>query len=228
MDTNKVATKGIDTLKNFSTFLAGIALAGLLVLPAAAGPTSTVFDAAGDAAFPTDLFGAPVPSYLDIVQASVSSKNGVFQFEITMNAQIPMNPAPDFSVSVNHLAWVFGVLTDPKTAGVHTFFGQNESYHFNFLVGVIYCFVDNGVGLPFGWTGFLLDSTGQVAMPFQIRGNTLVVQTSAASLGNPQSFQWVVGIECDPVPPSDEKNKSTLLVDFAPDHDYASWPSTGP
>src|SRR6266850_3829210 len=62
-------------LKEFGVCLA---LAGLLVLPAAAaGPntgTGTVLDPAGDAVFPFDLYNAPVPPYMDVVEASVTLK----------------------------------------------------------------------------------------------------------------------------------------------------------
>src|SRR5262245_56238963 len=67
-------------LKKFGVGLAGMALAGLLTMPcAAANPnaqTSTVFDPAEDAVFPYDLYGAPVPPYLDIVRVSVSFARG--------------------------------------------------------------------------------------------------------------------------------------------------------
>jgi hypothetical protein len=36
--------------------------------------TSAIFDPAGDAVFPFDLYGEPVPPYLDVVTASVKSK----------------------------------------------------------------------------------------------------------------------------------------------------------
>src|SRR3954469_7493093 len=61
--------------------LAVLALAWLLALPSAvADPnvqTSTVLDPAGDAVFPHDLFGAPVPPYLDMIKATVSYSRGV-------------------------------------------------------------------------------------------------------------------------------------------------------
>jgi hypothetical protein len=187
-----------------------------------------VLDAPGDAAFPFDLYHAPVPPYLDTVAVSVSAARGVFHFEIQMNAQIPANPSPGFTP--NHLGATFGILTDRKTASsAFNFFGQNDSYHFNFLVGALYSFDDSGVGLPLGWSGFVIDMSTFVAVPIplQIKGDTLIFETSAASLGNPSSLQFVVAVECDPVPVTDEKNKSILIVDFAPDHDYASWPPAG-
>jgi hypothetical protein len=193
--------------------------------------TSLVLDPAGDAVFPFDLYNAPVPPYLDMVAVSVSSWRGVFHFEIQMNATIPANPFPGFTPSVNHLGATFGILTDRKTAGsAFKFFGQTDSYHFNFLVGALYSFADSGVGLPLGWTGFFIDVStfAAVPIPVQIQGDTLVFETSAASLGNPTSFQFVVGCECDPVPIPVEKTKSVLLPDFAPDHDYASWQPVGP
>lgn len=64
-----------------------------------------------------------------------------------------------------------------------------------------------------------------VPVPLVIRGDTLIFEASAALLGNPSSFQWAVGCECDPVTIPDEKRKSVLMVDFVPDHDYASWPA---
>jgi hypothetical protein len=218
-------------LKTFGVGLVGMALAGALVLPAAAdapGQTSTVFDAAGDAVFPYDLYGAPVPPYLDVVRASVSYSRDVFHFEIQMNAPIPANPSPDFTTSVNHMGPAFGILTDRKTAGSSfKFFGQTDTYHFNFLVGSLYSFADNGAGLPLGWSGLFIDASTftAVAIPLQIKGDTLIFETTAASLGNPSSFQWVVGSECDPVPITDEQHKDALLVDYAPDHGYATWPA---
>jgi len=208
---------------------AGIALATLLALPAAAAPnaqTSTVLDSAGDALFPFDLYGnAAVPPYLDIVRVSVSSSRGVFHFEIQMNAEIPANADPGLTPSVNHLGATVGILTDRKTAGAYTFFGHTDVYHFNFLVGALYSAADSGIGLDLGWSGFLIDVSTFTEIPVQIRGDTMIFETSAASLGDPTSFDWVVGSECDPVPNPEEKRKSVLLVDFAPDHDYASWPA---
>src|SRR5437660_122124 len=73
-------------LKKFSVGVAGMALASFLALSSSAADaktqTSTVFDAAGDALFPFDLYNAPVPPYLDILRVSVSSSRGVFHFEI--------------------------------------------------------------------------------------------------------------------------------------------------
>src|SRR5262245_29232648 len=108
-------------LKNFGVGVASQALAGLLSLScAAANPniqTRTVFDPAGDAVFPYDLYGAPAPPYLDVLRASVSYSRGVFHFEIQMSSQIPADPSPGFDPAVNHLGSTFGILTDPKTAG---------------------------------------------------------------------------------------------------------------
>ena len=81
-----------------------------------------------------------------------------------------------------------------------------------------------GVGLGVGWHGFLQGPNGFTEIPVMIRGDTLIFETSAASLGNPASFQWAVGSECDPVPSPEETNKTTLVVDYAPDNGYASWP----
>src|SRR5262249_35350231 len=155
------------------------------------------------------------PPYLDVLRASVSYSRGVFHFEIQMSSQIPADPSPGFDPAVNHLGSTFGILTDPKTAGpAFHFFGQNDSYHFNFLVGALYSFADSGVGLPLGWSGFLIDMSTftAVAIPVQIKGDTLIFETSADSLGNPASLEWVVGSECDPVPVTDEKHKSVLMV----------------
>lgn len=189
--------------------------------------TSLVLDPAGDAVFPFDLYNGPVPPYLDLVAVSVSSARGVFHFEIQMNAQIPADPSPGFTPSVNHLGATFGILTDLKTAGTpFKFFGQTDVYHFNFLVGALYSFEDSGIGLPLGWSGFFIDVStfAAIPIPVTIKGDTLAFEISAASLGNPTSFQFVVGVECDPVPVPDEKTKSVILPDFAPDHDFASWP----
>ena len=123
---------------------------------------------------------------------------------------------------------VFGILSDRKTAvSGFNFFGQNDSYSFNFLVGAVYFFADSGVGLPLGWTGFLLDlNEGTVvALPMKIQGDTISFETSAASLGNPSSFLWAVASECHGAPEPEEKNKTQIMADFAPDHDYAGWPA---
>src|SRR5205085_10970672 len=92
-----------------------------------------------------------------MVRASVSYSRGVFHFEIQMNAPIPQKPSPDFTTSVNHMGPAFGILTDQKTAGLFNFFGQTDTYRFNFIVGALYFFEDSGVGLPLGWTGFFID-----------------------------------------------------------------------
>jgi hypothetical protein len=217
-------------LKKFALGVAAIVLVGLLTTAVHADPPAqpaTVFDAAGDAVFPNDLYGQPVPPYLDMIRVSVSCSRGVFHFEVQMNAQIPDNPSPDFAPSLNHMGPVFGILTDSKTAAGFTFFGQNESYRFNFLVGAVYFFADSGVGLPLGWTGFITDlnTSTVLAIPMTIRGDTLSFETSAASLGNPSSFQWAVASEWHTAPEPEEKNKTQIMVDFAPDHDYATWPS---
>ena len=217
-------------LKKFSVGVAGMALASFLALSSSAADaktqTSTVFDAAGDALFPFDLYNAPVPPYLDILRVSVSSSRGVFHFEIQVNSEIPASPSPGFSPSVNHLGVTIGILTDRETAGSpFKFFGQTDTYHFNFLVGALYSAADSGVGLPLGWSGFLIDGSTftAVEIPLEIHGDTLVFETSAASLGDPSSFDWAAGSECDPVPITNEKRKSTLLVDYAPDHGVATW-----
>ena len=107
------------------------------------------------------------------------------------------------------------------------FLGQTDAYHFNFLIGALYSVSDSGVGLNLGWSGFLIDTSTftVVAIPMKIKGDTLIIETTAASLGNPASFDWVVGPECDPVPIPEEKTRGILLVDFAPDHSYATWPA---
>lgn len=222
-------------LKKFGVGLLGIALAFSLALPAtAAGPdpmTTSIFDPAGDAIFPYDLYGAPVPSYLDIIGASITLRQGVFHFEVQMASDIPANANPGFTPSVNHLGPTVGISTDPRTAGApFTFFGQTDIYRFNFLVGALYSAADSGVGLPLGWSGFLINVSTftSVAIPLEIRGNTLVFETSASSLGNPGSFGWAVASECDPVPITNEKNKSAILVDYAPDHGYSRWPALQP
>jgi len=229
--------KGLDqslkrscALKKFGLGFAGLMLACFGLANVAQSQTSVISDPAGDAVFPTDLYGAAasVPPYLDIVQASVSYSQGTFHFEIKMNGEIPANPAPGFSPSVNHLGATVGVLTDSATAGTpFKFIGQTEVYHFNFLVGALYSFADDGLGLGLGWKGFLIDNSTftAVEIPLEIRGDTLVFETSAASLGNPASFNWGVATECDPVPIPQEKTQTTLLVDFAPDHELASWPA---
>ena len=106
------------------------------------------------------------------------------------------------------------------------FFGQNDSYRFNFVVAALYYFEDGGVGLPLGWNGVLVDfnTSTIVAIPMKIRGDTLIFETSAASLGDPSSLQWAVASECHLVPEAEGKRKDLIMADFAPDHDYASWP----
>lgn len=219
-------------LKKFGLGLAGMTLAALLVMPSAAADpkagTSTIFDAAGDAAFPFDLYDGPAPAYLDVVAASVSYSRGIFHFEIKLNAEIPDNADPGFTPSVNHLGSTFGILTDLKSAGTpFKFLGQTDTYHFNFLLGALYSVTDSGVGLNLGWSGFLTDVSTftAVAIPMKIKGDTLIIETTADSLGNPASFDWVVGSECDPVPILEEKQRGTVLVDFAPDHGHATWPA---
>ncbi|HEY5910627.1 MAG TPA: hypothetical protein VJA21_08495 [Verrucomicrobiae bacterium] len=219
-------------LRKWGVRLAALALAVMCALPvAAANPPSNrvvVMDPAGDAVFPYDLYNAPVPPYIDVVKASISSQRDLFHFELQVNAEVPLNADPGFTPSVNHLGITFGVLTDRKTAGSpFVFFGQTDVYHFNYLVGALYSVADSGVGLGLGWHGFLIDASTftAVEIPLQIRGDTLVLETSAASLGNPVSFDWAVGSECDPVSIPDEKTKSVLLVDYVPDHGVASWPA---
>ena len=217
-------------LKKFGVGVAGIGLAGLLAMPALSdNPVSnncTILDAPGDAVFPYDLYGAPVPPYLDIVRASVTASRDTFHFEMQMNAAIPADADPGFTPSVNHLGSTFGLLTDRTTAvsGV-SYFGQNESYMFNYYLGALYSVSDSGVGLGLGWHGFLIDlrTFTAVEIPLKIRKDTMILEVPAVVLGNPVTMNWAVGAECDPVTIPDEKRKGALLVDFAPDHGYATW-----
>jgi hypothetical protein len=171
-----------------------------------------------------------VPPYLDIIQASISFVNGTFRFEVQMNAQVPANPSPDFAVIPNHLGTLFGIETDPATAAFIKFKGQPDVYHANFVVGALYSFADSGLGLGLGWNAFVINqSTGSiVTIPFQIRGDTVAFQVSAALLGNPTSFQWAAITECDPVQAPDEHNTTRLVEDFVPDHGTVAWPCSGP
>ncbi|HTL59071.1 MAG TPA: hypothetical protein VL361_25585 [Candidatus Limnocylindrales bacterium] len=218
--------------KKFGVGLAGMALVCLLTLPSVAtsatANTSSVYDPAGDAMFPFDLYGAPVPAYLDLTQASVSLVRGVFHFEIKMSAAIPADADPGFTPGVNHVTAGFAILTDRKTAGHRKFFGQADNYFFNFIVGATYFAQDGGLGLGLGWKGFLQGPNGFSEIPLWIRGDTFIFEASAASLGDPASFDWVVGSECTPVPDPDEKNRSLILVDYAPDHDLITWPPVQP
>lgn len=217
-------------LKKFSVGVAGIGLAAFLAVPGISGNstsmTSTVLDPVGDAVFPYDLYGAPVPAYLDLVRASVSASRGTFHFELQMNATIPANADPGFSPGVNHLGPTFGLLTDPATAEspMH-FLGHNENYMFNYLVGALYSVEDSGAGLGLGWRGFLIDlrTFSVVEIPLKIRKDTLIVEVPSAVLGNPGTIKWAAVTECDPVVIPEEKRKGALLVDYAPERGYATW-----
>jgi hypothetical protein len=212
--------------------LTTLALAGSLVLPVAGANlayTTSVIDPPGDAVFPYDLYGsAPVPPYLDAVEASVSLKRGVFHFEIRMSVEIPSNADPGLTPNANHLGGTFGILTDWKTAGHYNFFGQQDKYAFNFLVGAVYSVQDSGAGLPLGWSAFLATPDGFSEIPLTIRGDTLIFETSAESLGNPSSFAWAVGCECDPTLITDEHHRSVVMVDYIPDQGFANWPPAQP
>jgi hypothetical protein len=219
-------------LKKLGFGLARLARVLSLALPIAAAAqdsiTSSVSDAAGDAIFPYDLYGAPVPPYLDVVRASVTLKHGVFHFEIKVNADIPANADPGFNSPVNHLGPGVGILTDRKAAGHRKFFGQPDNYFFNFIVGATYFAQDGGLGLGLGWKGFLQGPNGFSEIPLVIRGDTFILETSAASLGDPAAFDWAIGSECTPVPDPEETNRTLILVDYAPDHGLASWPAQQP
>lgn len=219
-------------LRKFGHRLEHIVLAMLLVITAAAADlkpsTSTLFDPAGDAVFPYDLYNQRVPPYLDVIRASVSSARGIFHFEMQMSADIPANPDPGFTPSVNHLGSTVALLTDAETAvsPIH-FFGHSDHYMFNYYVGALYSIGDSGVGLGFGWHGFLIDLSTFTAIevPMQVKKDTLIVEVTAAAIGNPASLAWVVASECDPVPIPEEKTKGVLLIDFVPDHGYGIWSS---
>ena len=216
-------------LKRFGIGVAGCALARVPSLAASTAPPSqisVVTDAAGDAVFPSDLFGtASVPPYLDVVQASVRLDGALFHFEIKMSSDFPANPDPGFSPSVNHLGAAFGIMTDQKTAARYKFLGQPDNYYFNFLVGANYYVQDGGLGLGLGWHGFLKSALGFSEIPVVISANTIILQTSAASLGDPASFCWALACECTPVPDPEETYQNLLIVDYAPDHGYACWPA---
>jgi hypothetical protein len=224
---------GNSFLNKFGASVGAVALTAALPV-AAASPTSlasSMTDPAGDAVFPYDLYGAPVPACLDVTKASVTLTHGVFQFEIQVACDIPANADPGFTPAVNHLGNTFGILTDRKTAGTpFKFFGQTDTYHFNYLVGALYSVADSGIGLDLGWQGFLIDGSTftAVEVPLRIHGNTFTIEVSADALGNPASFEWAVGSECDPVSIPDEKTKSVLLVDYTPDHGTATWPARNP
>jgi hypothetical protein len=148
-----------------------------------------------------------------------------------MNTDIPANADPGYTPSVNHLGPTIGILTDPATADWPIkFFGNNQNFSFNFYVGALYSAADSGVGLGLGWHGFMIDlSTSAVTeIPLRIKRDTLIFETSAASLGNPVAFDWAAASECDPVAVPEEKRKAALLVDYAPGNGYASWPGQKP
>jgi hypothetical protein len=216
-------------LKKFSRAWTVLALSFALPIGAAnpSSVTSSVIDAAGDAVFPYQLYDRPVPPWIDIVSASITFTRGVFHFEIQVNTDIPANGDPGFNPPVNHLGGAFGLQTDRKTATQFNFFGQQGqqgNYYFNFLVGAMYFAQDAGVGLGLGWHAFLQGPNGITEVPLVIRGDTYIFETSAASLGNPASINWAVGTECDPVPIPDESKRTAILVDYAPDQGYATWP----
>ena len=216
-------------LKKFGAALAAVVLTLSSALPvAAAGAnslTASVNDAAGDAVFPFDLYNGPVPPWIDIVHGSVTLTRGVFHFEIQVNADIPANGDPGFTPDANHIGSLFGILTDLKTAQHFNLFGSQDNYHFNFLVMALYVVSDDD-GFGPGWHGFLQGPDGiATEIPLVIRGDTYILETSAASLGNPDFFQWAIGGECDPVPGSAERNRTIITVDYAPDHGLASWPA---
>lgn len=219
-------------LKTFGLRLFGYVLAGVLTLPAWAdvpANTSAVNDPAGDAAFPSDLYGAAqVPAYLDVIQASVRLSGAGFHFEIKMSSDFPADPDPGFSPRVNHLGAAFGILTDLKTAGHFRFLGQPDNYHFNYLVGAGYFVQDGGLGLGLGWHGFVSGPLGFSEIPVVIDGDTIILETSSASLGYPASFGWAVGSECTAVPDPEETFQTLILVDYAPDHGLALWPAPEP
>jgi hypothetical protein len=215
-------------LKKFRAALAAVVLTLSLALRVAAGNpnsmTASVSDAAGDAVFPYDLYNGPVPPWIDIVRGSVTLTRGVFHFEVQVNTDIPANGDPGFTPDANHIGTIFGILTDPKTAQHFHLFGQQDNYYFNFLVMALYVVSDDD-GFEPGWHGFLQGPNSVIEIPLVIRGDTYILETSAASLGNPASFQWAIGGECDPVPASAERNRTIITVDYAPDHGLASWPA---
>ena len=214
-------------LKKFGLSLVGMVLAFFLTLPGiATGQSiglSAVFDQAGDAEFPYDLFDGPIPPYLDTVEASVNSKPGVFRFEIKVNSTIPKDADPGWTPKVNHFGLIFGISTDPKSVGLTKFFGQRDRYYFNFLVGAVFFAEDDALGLGLGWRGFIYGPNGFQEIPLKIRGDTFVFEASADSLGNPSSFNWVVGSHCSPLSEPDETKRTTILMDYAPDHGLATW-----
>ena len=214
-------------LKKFGLGLTGMALACFGSIQQLDAQTSAVYDRVGDAVFPYNLYDGPVPPYLDVGKASVTLTRGGFHFEIKVSTTIPANGDPGLNPPVNHLGSTFGIQTDRHTADHFNFFGQQGqqgNYYFNYLVGAMYVAQDAGVGMGLGWHGFLLGPNGITEIPLVIRGDTYIFETSAASLGNPAFFKWAVGSECDPVPIQGEKNKTVLVVDYVPDHGYASWP----
>src|SRR5215471_18082405 len=219
--------------------LAGTIVAGLIMSAEFTAPTlsyagpdtvleSVVTDPAGDAVFPYDLYDGPVPPYIDVIKASVRLRNGVFHFEIQVNAEIPANPDPGLTPTVNHFGSIFGILTDQKTANRIKFFGQPETYYDNYAVGVMYSTQDGGPGWGVGWHAFMQGPNGQFEIPLVIRNDTYSFETSAESLGNPTSFDWAVVCECDPVPHGQETYRMVVLVEYVPDHGMAHWPQIQP
>jgi hypothetical protein len=228
-------------LKKPASALVGTMVAGLLVLSAgftastlsrAAGADtklqSVVTDPAGDAVFPYKLYDGPVPPYVDVIKASVSLSHGIFHFEIQVNSDIPAIPNPGLTPSVNHFGNLFGIQTDRKTAGHIKFFGQPDNYYFNYVVGVTYSTEDAGPGFRVGWNSFVQGPNGVIDIPLMIRKDTYIFETSAESLGNPTSFDWAIGCECDPVTHGEETFRTVILVEYVPDHGMAHWPQVEP
>ena len=199
-------------------------------LRASSEEMSVILDPVGDARWSFDLYDGPLPPYLDIIKGSITLRNDTFHFEVQFASAVPTTPSPDLTPAVNHLGITLGIQTDRSTAEDFHIFGQTDLYRLNFLVGALYSFSDSGIGLPLGWSGFLLDTAKHtvVAIPMRLVGDTIIFETSASSLGNPTSFQWMATTECDPVPVHDEMRKTVQFVDFMPDHGYGSWPSQGP
>lgn len=206
-------------------FVAAIVTALMLAQPvSAAGLTSTVTDPVGDATYDKCcghfyFDGTPAP-YQDIVQVSISLRDGRFIFVTNVAAPIPSEPT--LPPKAKLLEWSFRLDTDPTTFPSGFPFPKGNTRPAEFMVFIVW----DGTS----FTGILIDRTptltgGEtliIPILFDIREEEITASVDASLMGSPGSFQWWAAAQ---VWTKELGTEGGLYgVDLAPDTGWAPWP----
>ncbi len=204
-------------------FVSMVVAALLAAQPLSAGElTSVVTDPVGDAGASINGQGIAVFAYQDIVQASITLRDGRFILVMDVAAPIPSGPALPNGVKL--LEWSFRLDTNLTTAPCGFPFEPADcEHHAEYMVFILW----DGTS----FTGILIDRTplltgGQAVItriPFNINGAEITASVDAVMIGNPPSFHWVSRTEDWS---TQLGTSGFVIVDFAPEEGtFAIWPS---